>query len=335
MRILFTGMASAHIKESPNVSFFGTMVDVCREFADSVDVLPPSIEWTEEHLNSYDAVFVGILPPTSPSANRLYGALNVISILANSPKLFFIVDHPQIWQFKSSIASVAKNINSIFTAFYRTKNEYKLAIDNKNKLDAAIKLLSSNHWPTTIYPALPWKNSKTIFESLPISTDTNLIGLNFDSFLLSEEFPGLVSRVDEWLIEAANTSWATKISKLTSYPCEKVKPNIRATDTDVFSRISSSAGLVLAAQDRGVGTWWSYRLIQALNSLTPVVTEWKESQEISPSWAVLIGEVEDMDFTDRLELAMSQKASYLKSVPTQDEALESLKKLIAIDKEII
>jgi hypothetical protein len=335
MRILFTGMASAHVKESPNISFFGTMVDVCREFADVVDVMSPSIEWTEEYLNSYDAVFVGLLPPTSPSANKLYGALNVISLLADSPKLKFVVDHPQVWQFKSSISSVAKNIESIFTPFYRTKSEYKSAILNKEKLSKAIELLSSSKWPVTVYPSLPWKNSETLTAFLPGAAVGDLVGLNFDSFLLSEEFPGLSSRIDEWKVEAANTTWATKISKLTSYPVEKVKPNIRATDSEVFSIISSSAGLILAAQDRGVGTWWSYRIIQALNSMTPVITEWKESHSISPSWGVLIAEVEDMDFTGRLELAMSQKASYLKSIPAQDEAIESLKKLIATDKEII
>jgi hypothetical protein len=335
MRILFTGMASAHVKESPNTSFFGTMVDVCREFADVVDVMQPSIEWTEEYINSYDAVFVGLLPPTSPSANKLYGALNVISLLAESPKLKFVVDHPQIWQFKSSIASVAKSIDSIFTPFYRTKSEYKSAILNKEKLSKAVELLSSNQWPTTIYPALPWEKSEIIKEFLPGTSKNGLVGLNFDSFLLSEEFPGLASRVDEWVVEAANTTWATKISKLTSYPTEKVKPSIRATDSEVLLKISSSAGLILAAQDRGVGTWWSYRVIQALNSMTPVITEWKESHGISSSWGVLIGEVEDMDFTGRLELAISQKASYLKSIPAQDEAIESLKKLIATDKEII
>jgi hypothetical protein len=334
MRILFTGMASSHAKESPNVSFFGTMVDAYREFAD-VEVLQPSIEWTEEYLNSYDAIFVGLLPPTSPSANKLYGALNVISLMAGSPKLKFVVDHPQIWQFKSSISSIAKNIDSIFTPFYRTKSEYKSAILSKEKLSKAVDLLSSDSWPITIYPALPWKKNEVVSDFLPAISKENLIGINLDSFLLSEEFLGLSSRVDEWVVEAANTTWANKISKLTSYPTEKVKPNIRATDADVLARISSSAGLILAAQDRGVGTWWSYRLIQALNSMTPVITEWKESQEISPSWGVLISEVEDMDSTGRLELAISQKASYLKSIPTPDEVIESLKKLIATDKEII
>lgn len=335
MRILFTGMASSHAKESPNITFFGTMVDVCREFADSVDVLTPSIEWTEEYLNSYDAVFVGILPPTSPSANKLYGALNVISLMAGSSKLKFVVDHPQIWQFKSSIASVSKNIDSIFAPFYRTKSEYKSAIANKEKFSKAIEFLSSSNWPTTIYPSLPWKSDESVLEFISGVSSENLVGLNFDSFLISEEFPGFVSRVDEWLIEAANTSWANKITKLTSYSTDKVKPSIRSTDLEILSRISSSAGLIVAAQDRGVGTWWSYRLIQAINSVTPVITEWKESHVISHSWGVLIGEVEDMDSTDRIKLAMAQKTSYLKSIPTQDEAIESLKKLIATDKENI
>jgi hypothetical protein len=311
------------------------MVDICREFADVVDVTAPSVEWTEEYLNSYDAVFVGLLPPTSPSANKVYGALNVISLLAESPKLKFVIDHPQVWQFKSSIASIAKNLDSIFTPFYRTKSEYVLAHKNKEKLSRAIKLLSSEAWPTTVYPALPWSKDKTVLEFLPGVASDNIFGLNLDSFLISEEFPGLGPRVDEWQVEYPNTTWSKKISKLTSYPIDKVKPNIRSTDSDVLSRISSSAGLILAAQDRGVGTWWSYRLIQALNSMTPVITEWKESQEISTSWGVLIGEVEDMDPTDRIKLAVLQKASYLKSIPSQDEVLESLKKLIATDKENI
>jgi hypothetical protein len=326
-------MASSHVKESSNTTFFGTMFQVAKQFSDSVDILPPSVEWTSEILDKYDAVFVGVIPPTSPSANKLYGALNVISLLADSKKLFFVVDHPQVWQFKSSISSVSKNIDSIFTPFYRTKSEYRSAVLKKDKFEGAIKLLSSTNWPTTIYPELPWRNSELLHEFLPWVSPENLVGVNLDAHLLSEEPTIELSRTSSWSVEYPNTSWVQKISKLTTYPLEKAKASIRTTDEDVMSCISSSAGLVLPAQDRGVGTWWSYRILQALDSATPVITEWKESRTISDSWAVLIGEVEDMDLADRIALAMSQRRSYMDSIPSKQESTNLLEALVKTNKE--
>jgi hypothetical protein len=67
--------------------------------------------------------------------------------------------------------------------------------------------------------------------------------------------------------------------------------------------------------------------------MTPVITEWKESQAISPSWGVLIGEVEDMDYTDRIKLALSQKQSYKASLPSKSEVMSTLKDLVKASKE--
>lgn len=333
MRILFTGMASSHCKETENTTFFGTLVSLYKTVADVVDIATPSVDWSSEYLNSYDAVFVGILPPTSPSANKLYGALHVMALLQDSNKLNLVIEHPQIWQYKSSIASVIKNTDSLFGSFYRTKHEYKKALASKDTIQSGLNTLSSSQWPTTVYPLLPWNSSEKILEFFPWVDAKSFVGINLDAFLVSEDFPEITSRDVSWSIDIPNTAWAKKLAKLTTYQILGAKESIRASDTDVYSKISKSSGFILSSQDRGVGTWWSYRLIQALNSMTPIVTEWKESQVISPSWGVLIGELEDMDYTDRIKLALSQKTSYRNSLPDKNEVLSLLENLVKKNEE--
>ena len=180
---------------------------------------------------------------------------------------------------------------------------------------------------------LPWSDSSKIGSYLPWVPENRLVGINLDSYLLADSPSVETSRKSAWSVEYPNTTWANKLSKLTTYPMSKAKTAVRSSDEEVFSNIPSSSGLVLPAQDRGQGTWWSYRLVQALNSTTPIITEWKESWILSDSWSVLIGELEDMNIDARIALAISQRESYMDSIPSQMEVLDSFKTLIKSVKE--
>ena len=126
MKVLVTGMASSHTKPSTSTSFFNTLVKGIETFA-SVEWATPSVTWTKEFLDSYDSVIVGLIPPTSLGANKVYGAMHVINTMYESPKLRLVIDHAQIWQFKASLASIDRDVNNLFTPFYSKRREFKIA----------------------------------------------------------------------------------------------------------------------------------------------------------------------------------------------------------------
>lgn len=326
MKVLFTGMGSSHCGPTDSMGFFRALVDVASYAGIDASWEAPNINWTKEHLDQFDAVFVGILPPTSPSANKLYGSLHVIGLLADSPKLHLVVDHPQIWQFKSSIASVSRNIDSIYTDFYAKRRDYKAASapEIKSVIETAIQKLSTNTWPKTVYPKLPWGEDETVAKFLT----ENLIGVNLDAFLLEE--PGTPStQISQiWHIDNPSTSWAKRQGLLLSNPVFPMKDSSKSTDADVAANISDSIGSLITPQDRGVGTWWSYRFIQSLNLRTPVVSEWRETGKLGMSWDLLASSLEDLSFMEILALALEQRTSYIQAIPDKNNVVTQIQQLV-------
>lgn len=326
MKVLFTGMGSSHCAPTENMGFFRALVDVASYAGIDASWEAPNIHWTKEHLDQFDAVFVGILPPTSPSANKLYGSLHVIGLLADSPKLHLVVDHPQIWQFKSSIASAARNIDSIYTDFYAKRRDYKAASESATKsvIELAIKKLDSEAWPKTIYPKLPWGSDETVSKFLT----TNLVGLNLDSFLLEEAGPPVMQRSMIWHIDNQITAWSKRQGLLLSNPIFPMRDSSKSTDADVAENISDSIGSLIAPQDRGVGTWWSYRYIQSLNLRTPIVSEWRETGKLGMSWDLLASSLEDLSFMEILALALEQRTSYIQAIPDKNNVVTQIQQLV-------
>jgi len=328
MKVLVTGMASSHTKPSTNTSFFGTLVKAVETFA-TVEWATPSVTWTKEFLEQYDSVVVGIVPPTSLGANKVYGAMHVINELYDSPKLTLVVDNPQLWQFKASLSSVARDVSTIFTDFYSKRREYKIASNpeiSSGIQKAADKLLNLP-WPKTIYPELPWKTASEISKFISTEGSDKLVGVNLDSMLIDEPIEAK-SPAPIWVADSPSSVWTKKIEKLLSLPTIPVKSAARDTDDQVFDRISSSFGLLVAPQERGVGTWWSYRYIQALNANVPVVSDWRDTGALSNNWYVLGSTLEESTPEERLAVARAQREDYIKSIPTKSEALSLVKSLI-------
>jgi hypothetical protein len=329
MKILFTGMASSHCGPTANMNFFCGLTDVAKQIPEAdVTWMAPNLAWTREHLDSYDAIFVGVLPPTSPSANSLYGAMNVINLMFESPKLYLVVDHPQIWQFKSSIAAVTRNVESIYTSFYSKRRDFKIANTDelKSSIFSAAKKLQNLPWPKTIYPQLPWKSNEDV---APFLTG-NLVGVNIDSHLLDERPVFPETKINTWHVDSQDVKWSTQHSKLLVNPVLPMKHSAKAIDSDVLNNISISIGSLIAPQERGVGTWWSYRYIQSLNSYTPIISEWRETSKLGASWNVLAASVEEMHPADLLSLAVNQRQSYIQSIPSKEDSINLIKSLVEV-----
>lgn len=330
MKILFTGMTSSHCNPSKNVGFFNTLGKLLSEKV-TLEWDTPRLDWTAEKLSNYDVVVFGLVPPTSPSANRAYAAINFLNLVWDSPKLRLVIDTPQLWQYRASLKATAANpTKAIFSPFFMKRYDYLPASrDPKvvaNIQEVASKLYSDN-WPKTLFPKLPWTITENVRKSLGVNPEGDLVGLNLDSYLL---IPGVYQkdRANHWSADDVRLSWVKELSETVANEITDVRVTRSFDDNASLEMISSSVGLLFPPQERMTGTWWSYRLIQALNTKTPVATNWTETVDFAPEWAMLAYQIEDLTASDRIALAEAQKTEYTYAVPTKSQAWEQVLKAL-------
>jgi hypothetical protein len=324
MKILFTGMASSHCSPVNNVSFFSTVAKAVDTFSESTWATP-KISWTKDYLDSFDLIFFGFIPPTALSANKIYGAMHVLGLMFDSPKLKLVVDGHQVWQYKNSIEMVKRDVSSLFSSFYSKRAEYYSAKDSSNRqyIDLASQYFSSDAWPIIYYPKLPWTSHEKAVSSLGFGSKDSFVGLSLDSLLINPEPYSTTTRGDFWSVDNHKSSWLKKLQPSIRRPVYPLKPGRLLTDREAVASMRESLGLIIAPQDRGVGSWWSYRYIQALNSNTPVATNWIDAADYSDSWSYLAYQIEDMDSTQRLLVAKNQLESYQASIQNKKQTIDT------------
>jgi hypothetical protein len=337
MKILITGMSSTHTSprvHQNNLGFVGVLNEVLSDSGHDIDWLSPDVTWTKDFLETYDAIFLGITPPTSLSANKVYGALNILDLMYDSPKLKMVLDAPQYWLFDSSLKSVIKNPDSLVKPFYSKRSQFEIAKTPEvlSRLVDACSRLLNEPWPITAYPSLPWKQDSDIESLLPKSAAGSLIGLNFDAKYLSNSSEESVDR-QSWAADHLDTEWTRSVLGTISKPVEKLRELKSKTDSDVKDKLMSSIGALLSPERGRGGTWWSYNYVQALNTSTPIATEWRESEKISKHWSYLASHIESMTEGARNLLALNQKNAYIDSIPELEESVEILTNLIESSKE--
>lgn len=323
MKILMTGMSSHHCKSGGNTGFFSLLYAALSELAD-VTLTEPRLDWARSDLQKYDAVFVGITPPTSLSANKLYAALHVLDLMYESPKLRLVLDGNQIWQYKNSFNSFKRSPMQIFSSLYSGRSGYKLAMNTKiSSFESVADKMSSLEWPRTYIPMLPWADEESAATSIGFIPADNLFGVNLDSFILGK-LVAPAMRNQQWAVDNINSAWWSKLSETVRMPGVSTALNKRSNDLHAGKIIAESMGTIIPPQDRGVGTWWSYRYIQSLNYQTPIVTQWQDSSWLGEDWSVLAYQVEDMPAYDRQSLADRQYKTYLSAIPETTAVLNLL-----------
>jgi len=328
MKILFTGMSSSHCKETKNSSFFGALATAYSEIATIVWSVP-KISWTRTDLEAFDLVVFGFSPPTSPAANKLYGALHVLNLMYESPKLRLVVDSPQMWQYKNSIRSFKRDPDQVFSSFFANRADYSLAKNGptRNSVDSIADKIATVSWPKTLVPAIPWLSNSSIASKVSFVSSESVVPVSIDSFLLSG--PAISAlRHNVWAVENASSPWWQTVNSTTKYSGIPTKPGARAKDSEALDIIKTSIGLIVPPQDRKTGTWWSYRYIQALNSGTPIVTYWQETLDFNNSWGNLAYQIEDADPFERQQIASEQLSSYKESIPSRDQVLNQLESIV-------
>ena len=328
MKVLFTGMSSSHCKPGKNQSFFKTLATAYEEFA-AVTWAEPKISWTKSDLEAFDQIVFGFSPPTSMGANHLYGAINVLNFMYESPKLRLVVDSPQMWQYKNSLRAFKRDPDQIFGSFYANRKYYEEAKKPKTR-EAAESLaykLASVEWPTSIVPSLPWHSDEDLAKKVNFITNESIVPVNLDSLILQSSTPE-IGRADQWAVDNTKSSWFLTTKNTLRFPTISVKSSTKPKDSEARERINSSMGLIVAPQDRNLGTWWSYRYIQALNTTTPIATYWQESGRLSPEWSVLGYQLEDMQPYERQHTAFQQVKTYKANILEKNDAINKLQSLV-------
>lgn len=334
-KIFITGMSAPQVSPNANsraLSFAGVLNTVLTDAGHDVTWSDPSVHMTDELLNQYDSVLVGVAPLTSVGSNRAYGALHVINKMWESGKLTLFVDSPNSSQIEVSIRAISKNHDNLTKAFYSYRKEYDFVVSDlsaRSSVLMGIERLLTDDWVGTIYPALPWKYENQI--KLPTNAKVNLQSINLDSYLLNDVSVNK-DRREKWVVDSPNSPWAKDTVKTISLPHSPMKWNKGWSDEQVFEQIGRSIG-VLISPDKKDGTWWNYRYVQALNSETPIVTDWKESSRIGEAWGLLASNIDSMSQPKRDLIATAQRESYVANIPTKKAALEKLQQTLNLDKE--
>ena len=96
-----------------------------------VDFLPPDFV-SDEDVKAYDAVLVGVAPPTSITANNVYNAFSVANKARRRETLSLFIDAPEPHKIQASLNSFASGKSSLDKSFYGKRKGYKkLSEDNK------------------------------------------------------------------------------------------------------------------------------------------------------------------------------------------------------------
>lgn len=335
MRVLICGMTASQSSYSlsrRNVSFAGVMNDALVE--SNVDVVwaDPAVSWTAKHFDEYDSVLVGVAPVLSMTANKAYGVLAAIETLYESKKLRLFVDAPEPSKIHASLRSIEKDASRLTKQLYSSRKEYKEITKNnkaKDKVSRGVSLLLSEKWPITIYPALPIDQKVSDSPGIPESMSSSFSGVSLDSLLVGQNMSINTSRQKYWVIENPKTKWCSDVLEHLMYPSNAAKENRTWTDAHVRENIASSLGVIIGPHDDKL-LWWSSRFAQAMNTLTPVVTEWRLASKIGEAWNHLASGLEHMSVLDRYEIAAAQRDQYMGSVPGAYESIQQLKKEIGI-----
>jgi hypothetical protein len=332
-KVLISGMTasqSSSVYSERSATFIGSVARALRERGVTVDWQVPNMD--SQEIMSYDKVLVGIGPVLSLAANRSFSALSLIESLWDSDKLTTFIDAPEPGKIHASLRSVNKAPESLTKPLYSRRAGYSAIATDKahaSKIMRIVETLTHESWKKTLVPVLPWSTVDKSLVGLPQNVSSSCVGINIDSFIIDKLHEDSATRYNQWVVENENTKWIKNSTKVLIYPSVPAKTKRAQGDAAVLENMSSSAGVLIGPHDDKV-LWWSSRFAQAMNTRTPVATEWRDSQAIGDAWAHLASGIEEMDLEDRYELSTAQRSQYIESIPNKQQVTDTLLKELEI-----
>jgi hypothetical protein len=334
-KILITGTTAQQYSSSiagRSLTFAGALAQALEKTGYTVSFSEPSLNWSARDLKEYKKVLIGISPPLSVTANSAYGALTTIKTLEGRDNLMTFIDAPEPWKIFANFRAIEKNSQTLFKDFYSKRKGYIQVTSNseirKHIVDAVMSL-NNDPWATTLYPCLPWAEDASKFSGVPENASSSMIGINLDSFHVTENANFNSSRVKRWIIDNDKTRWAKSALDGLSTPAMSIRETKARTSSDLFDVLNSSMGAIIGPHGDKM-TWWSQMYVHALNAGTPIATDWRESSKIGNAWDHLASGIEEMSEIDRYELSVTQKTQYLASVESQESSINNLRNLIGV-----
>jgi hypothetical protein len=332
MKVLLTGSTANHVSQNKNsrsMTFTSQLHDALRAGKHEVSWVEPSVAMTSEYLSEFDSVIVGIAPPTSTSAHRIYGSLSIINHSWKIGNLRILIDAPDPRKIWAGLSSVDRNPDDLIKDFYSKRKEYKKLQDKEvfDRISESVSMLLNNNWPKTIYPCLPWMSSVSVMAYIPTTNKLNLAGFCFDRKIVEGSEKPVSESPEYWLSDYRNSPWSKQQERLVELPVVPEKISKWEKDSDTAIRMTKAIGCLVSIHRSG-DPWWSPAIPLSLSNGTPVASDWLLTSMLGDSWRALPCNIEQMDRDERYDLLVSQIKTYSESLPTWKDSVDLLTKVI-------
>ena len=333
MKVLITGStASQTTLGKPTFANF-LYESLVRADVDVKFVSKPSIDMSMEELKGYDKVLVGIAPPTSVTAYKVYPAFAIGYRAWKLGNLEMFIDSPEPHKLQASINSCRTQKTDLTKEFFSRRKNYSDFVSSnqlQNEVNGFIAFLFGRKWPNTYYPAFPWSKNTTVYQDSLVLGKHSLIPLVPDSWLFSKNYVSTENATQSryWTADVTNTVWFRGVREQLTQEVFSAQSKRSETEQDVIDRVRGSIGSLVSVYRQGQ-PWWSPLLAQSLSMDVPVITDWRHTSYMGAEWSYLATSVEEMSHTERYELASFQKESYINNIPSWDEVSGELRGILS------
>lgn len=329
MDVLLTGATAAQVsprKNEKTTTFSGLIAKALDSAKVNVTWVEPSVSMSRDYLAEFDAVVVGMAPPTSTAAHRIYGSLSVIYHAQQIGNLRLLIDAPEPRRIQVGLNAITKRPEDLIKDFYSKRSEYKKARDKEvfERIYSAVDYLSTSRWPTTYYPKLPWNSFSSISSYIPQTDSKNLLGLCFDKKIFERSVEPSPNNYSEyWVADSPSSQWTQRQEKLINHRVLPLKKSRWESDSQSMELLKDSIGCLVSVYRKN-DPWWSPAIAQALSVGVPVVSDWLLTSMLGPEWEVLPASIEEMSYEERVSLAKNQMISYAEALLPWDDSVKLL-----------
>lgn len=314
-KVLITGTTASHTSVQANLrnmKFTGLLSMSLIHSGVEIELRDVS---SSESFEQYDKVIVGLSPFTSLSSNKIYNALDTIN--RSGDKTVLLMDSPDPHLVYRSMISAVNNPSIMSKDLYSQRRDFQEFINNKKFSESVVSGMNKvlNEKLPLLVPSVPYFSHTT--DSLRVTTE-DLIELNFDSFFESDNYHEERKSSKYWLADSRKNIWVEQIKDSVSNPVLNFKRSHYDSDIDLVDRIIDSFGY-LKNNHKYDNPWWSRNIMLTLSCGIPVFSDWRHTSKMGDSWSLLPHTVEEMSNTQRKELSLEQKSSYLSLCPSWEE----------------
>lgn len=329
MNVLLTGATAAQVSVNKNektTTFTGLMASALNAGKVNVTWVEPSVSMSRDYLAEFDAVIVGMAPPTSTAAHRIYGSLSVIDHARQIGNLRLLIDAPEPRRIQVGLNAITRRPEDLVKDFYSKRSEYTKAKNSEvfERIYSAVDYLSKEKWPTTYYPKLPWNSFSSISTYVSQTDSKNLVGLCFDKKIFEKVIqPKSENYGEVWAADVPNSRWTKQQERLIKFPVQPLKKSRWESDSSSLERLRGATGCLVSVYRSG-DPWWSPAIAQSLSVGVPVVSDWLLTSMLGPEWEILPASVEEMTYEERTTLANKQMISYVEALLPWDDSVRLL-----------